>query len=270
MYAAYVVTSLVSLAVLLAVAGWCIRLIVMDRTRWAWSHLAVSVMLLARIAVQWIAIERDTLHVSAPVIGGELVMLGAALLFVVSTVTNPRAALRLQQSNRTLEHPRDELAHSAQGPDVQPDHTLLATQVRERTAELEREIVERRRAEIALRQSENQLRTTLDALDDMLYVVDETLRIQLCNAAFLEYTQESGLETNPIGRTPFELFPYLSDDVRDQFQEVFASGNALIYTERFQVGQLTVVNEARKMPIKAGDRVTHVVTLLHDITDRAR
>lgn len=427
MYAAFVVISLVSLVALLAITGWCIRLIAVDRARRTWGYLAVSVMLMVRIAVQWIAVERGTLDVSATVIVGELVLLGVVLLFAVSTVTIPRMILSLEQSNRTLEQLHDELTRRVQARsselaltvdqlrdqaartdevsaalhavrdiyvqtlDVQPDricryrpdgtitfvnraycvyfdkardeligtnlfdvlrpeirasvheaidrlsqdtpvvsteqrlttsegeqrelwtrlaifdrdgtlseiqavgrditaqyaaesarreseeraHALLEMQVRERTADLERaqralerEIAERRRAEIALRQSENQLRTTLDALDDMVYVVDENLRITLCNAAFLAYTQESGLETNPIGRTPFELFAYLSDDLRDQFKAVFASGSALAYHERFQIGQLTVVNEARKIPIKTGDRVTHVVTVLHDITVR--
>lgn len=271
MYAAYVVIALVSLVTLLVTAARCIRLIIVDRARQTWGHLAVSVLLLARIAVQWIAIERGTLDVSATVIAVELVLLAVALLFAASIITIPRAVLRLQQTNRTLEEQHAALERRVQTPNVhQPDHALLATQARERTADLEREIAECRRAEIALRQSENQLRTTLDALDDMLYVVDEDLRITLCNAAFQKFTQESGLETNPIGRTPFELFPYLSDEVRDQFRQVFVTGNALVYNERFQIGQITVVNEARKIPIKTGDRVTHVVTVLHDITERKR
>ncbi len=160
--------------------------------------------------------------------------------------------------------------------ELQHAHASLETQVTERTAELratqtdlEHENTNRRRAEIALRQSETQLRTTLDAIDDMVYVIDTELRITLCNTALLKFARESGLVPNPIGRTPFEVFPFLPDRLRGEYFRVFETGEILGGEDAFELGPIQWVNETLKTPIRdAEGHVTHVLTVMRDITER--
>ncbi len=135
-------------------------------------------------------------------------------------------------------------------------------------AQLEREIVERRRADSALRRSENHLRSTLDALSDFVHVVDSDLRITLVNKTFLAWNLEFGLETHPIGRTPRELFPYLPPSVDREYRQVFDTREALVTEETTQIGPLQIVTETRKIPIIDEGIVTHVVTIMRDISEQ--
>jgi two-component system cell cycle sensor histidine kinase/response regulator CckA len=133
-----------------------------------------------------------------------------------------------------------------------------------------RDITERLRAEQALRESELQYRTTLDSMGDVIHVVDTDLRFTLVNTAFKQWTKESGLETEVIGRTLFGIFPFLPDRIRDEYHQVFNSGKTLITEESTQLSGMEFISETRKIPIFEGGRVTRVVTVIRDITERVR
>jgi PAS domain S-box-containing protein len=156
-------------------------------------------------------------------------------------------------------------------------HEALEQRVAERTAALrvtnetlQREIAERRRAESALKSSQAQLRMMIDALADAVHVVDRDLRITLFNEAFRQMNQELGLETNAIGRTPFDLFPFLPSSVRDEYNQVIATGQLLLTHETNRIGSVAIYSETRKIPVMDGDRVTHVVTVIRDVTEQRR
>ena len=132
----------------------------------------------------------------------------------------------------------------------------------------EEEITERQRAEIALRQSEEQLRATFDALGDYVHVVDADLRITLFNRAFEKMNTELGLATNALGQTPMDLFPFLPASVGDEYQHVLATGEMLFTHEATQVGSMMIYTETRKIPIVESGRVARIVTVVRDVTER--
>jgi PAS domain S-box-containing protein len=96
------------------------------------------------------------------------------------------------------------------------------------------------------------------------------MHITLHNQAFHQMNQELGLETRAIGRTPFELFPFLPASVRGEYQQVFAEGKVLITYDETHIGSLSVHTETRKIPIFEDDQVTHVATVMRDITEQKR
>ncbi len=154
-------------------------------------------------------------------------------------------------------------------------HAALERRIAERTVSLrvanealQREITERQRADLSLRTSQAMLRMTIDALADNVHVIDRDMRITLHNEAFRQMNQELGLETRAIGRTPFELFPFLGEDARAEYQQVFDTGQMLLTEESTSVGSVTLHTETRKIPVFDRDEVTHIVTVMSDVTER--
>lgn len=98
-----------------------------------------------------------------------------------------------------------------------------------------------------------------------MHVVDADLQIVLTNKAFVRWCEQLGLETDLVGRTVFEVFPFLPDRVRDEYRRVFDTGESLLTQECTQVGAQELVTETHKAPIPAGDQVIQVITLVRHI-----
>lgn len=133
-----------------------------------------------------------------------------------------------------------------------------------------RDITTRRRAVEALRTSEAQYRTTIDAMPDLIHVVDEELTIVLMNRRGLAWTRQLGFKTDPLGHTVFEVYSFLPESVRAEYQRVFASGEQALTEERNTVGRLEIVTETRKIPVIEAGKVTRVITVIRDITEMVR
>ncbi|MFX0162801.1 MAG: PAS domain-containing protein, partial [Candidatus Hodarchaeota archaeon] len=132
------------------------------------------------------------------------------------------------------------------------------------------DITERKNAEEALQSSELQYRTTIDSVDDPIHVVDKDLRIILFNNAFKRWAEELNLETEVIGQTLFEPFPFLPGKVREEYLQVFNTGKPLITEETVKVGSKEFITETRKIPVFEGEKVVRVITVVRDITEKKK
>ncbi len=130
-----------------------------------------------------------------------------------------------------------------------------------------RDISERRRAEQALFNSEEQYRSTIDAMSDLIHVVDPDLRIVLVNRQGRAWMTELGIDSDPVGRTVFEAFPFLPEPVRDEYAQVFASAVPLVTEDSVVVDGKTLVTETRKIPVVEAGRVVRVVTVVRNMTE---
>ena len=137
-------------------------------------------------------------------------------------------------------------------------------------AEIFASALERKRSEEALRESEEQYRTSIESMGDAVHVVDKALRIVLFNKAFREWSRNLGINPDVIGKPVLDVFPFLPDTVIDEYYQVFASGKPLITEETTKVGDREFITETRKIPITEEGAVHQVVTVIRDITKRKR
>jgi PAS domain S-box-containing protein len=133
-----------------------------------------------------------------------------------------------------------------------------------------RDISERRRAERALRSSEQRYRATIDAMGEAIHVVDDNLRIQLLNAPGQRWLEQLGISGDIVGQRIFDVFPFLPDEVRDEYARVFAGEGPLVTMETSIVAGREVSTETRKVPVVEGGRVVRVVTIIQDRSDFVR
>lgn len=131
-----------------------------------------------------------------------------------------------------------------------------------------RDITPQTRSLEMLRESEEQYRTTLESMADPLHVVDSDLRIVLMNEAFRSWGRELGITEDTIGKTIFEVYPFLSPKVRDEYAEVFATGRTLTTDDVVHVGERRLYTDTRKIPVFEGKQVIRVVTTVRDVTER--
>jgi PAS domain S-box-containing protein len=128
------------------------------------------------------------------------------------------------------------------------------------------DITDRRRMEESLRDSELQYRVILNAMGDAIHVVDPELRFILFNKNFERLNRDLGLEADVVGKTLFEVFPFLPDRVRDEYRRVFESGKMFLSEETTRIGDREFMTEARKIPVFSGGKVTHIITVIRDVT----
>jgi PAS domain S-box-containing protein len=130
---------------------------------------------------------------------------------------------------------------------------------------------DRLRIEEDLRQSEALYHSTIEAMHDMLHVVDRDYRVVLCNSAFSNRLKELGIGGEPVGAQLFELLPFLPRSIREAYDRVFASGEVVTTENRFEFNEHRWIAEARRTPIRdAQGQVVRVVSILRDVTERRR
>jgi diguanylate cyclase (GGDEF)-like protein/PAS domain S-box-containing protein len=132
------------------------------------------------------------------------------------------------------------------------------------------DITDRKHAEEALQNSEQEYRATIDAMGDAIHVVDPELKIILLNQAFKNWLNILKLELNPVGKTIFEVFPFLPKKIEAEYRTVFETKQILITQETSIVDNQEIVTETRKIPILEKGTVHYIVTVVRDITEQKR
>jgi PAS domain S-box-containing protein len=133
-----------------------------------------------------------------------------------------------------------------------------------------RDITERKKIEIELQNSEERYRSTVDFLDDALHVADDNLNILLINKKLLEWNGRFGLDTDVIGKNVFEVYPFLSSNVKEEYKSVFKTGRPTRTIESTFFNGGEIITETKKIPIFEESKVIKVITIMRDITERKK
>ena len=130
--------------------------------------------------------------------------------------------------------------------------------------ELEQKVLERTKDLI---ESEQQYRTTINSLMDPLHVVNRDLRIILANNAFNYWLADLGIDKQIVNRNVFEAFPFLPDEVHEEYEEVFNTGEILLTEGSLILNGKEISTDTRKIPIFSEGIVSQVITIIRDITE---
>jgi two-component system cell cycle sensor histidine kinase/response regulator CckA len=126
-----------------------------------------------------------------------------------------------------------------------------------------------RSAMSALSASEARYRATLDHLGDSVYLVDRDLVLLFVNERINRYGKALGVDMHgSIGKKITDLNIWLEYDIQAEFSRVIETGNPLVAEGKILVGDTVFTVQKRRIPIVSNGFVTHVVTVLHDITDQ--
>jgi PAS domain S-box-containing protein len=154
-------------------------------------------------------------------------------------------------------------------------HEDLEELVKERTAQLEEEIAERRRAEENLRESRNFIRNILDSVDEGFIVVDRNYRILSANRAFCAMVKST--EEQVSGRLCYELShashqPCFEAGGDCPVRHTFETGRpwAVAHVHEDSTGAKSYV-ELKSYPIMDdSNSVVSVIETINDVTENHR
>ncbi|MEI8340639.1 MAG: PAS domain S-box protein, partial [Verrucomicrobiota bacterium] len=110
------------------------------------------------------------------------------------------------------------------------------------------DITSRKTAHNALQASEQQYRTTIDSMNEGIYMVDERLRVLLLNNTIIRWCEEFGLPKVSQGQHLKEAFQFLPESVYKEYQKVFETGTVVRSTERISYGGKELDTETIKIP----------------------
>jgi PAS domain S-box-containing protein len=129
-----------------------------------------------------------------------------------------------------------------------------------------RDITARKETEKSIRESEMQLRSILDSMSEAIHVVNRKLEITMINSAFLRWNKKLKLETDVIGKSIFEVFPFLPKKIKKEYQKVFKTGKSVTTEEQTKLADLDIITEVKKIPLFEKNEITQIVTVIRDIT----
>lgn len=132
------------------------------------------------------------------------------------------------------------------------------------------DITVRKEIEEALQNSEILQRTVLNSLHDALHLVDTELRVKLYNDKVSDWFTQLGLGEMTLGGSLQDLCPFLNEDDIEQYRQVLETGEVIFTEEENDFNGRVIITETRKIPLIAGKKVTGVITIVSDITERKR
>jgi PAS domain S-box-containing protein len=130
-------------------------------------------------------------------------------------------------------------------------------------------ISDRIAAQKAITDSVNQYHNTIDAIDDLIHVIDRDYKFVITNKAVEDWMMRLGNVKNPAGENMFDVFPFLDAKVKANYDLVFTGGKPLVTDESNKIEDKIYYTETHLMPIFGDDgKVKQILTVIHDITTR--
>jgi len=131
-----------------------------------------------------------------------------------------------------------------------------------------RDITEKKIAEMKLKDSEHQYRTIIESMGVPIHVIDKNCKIILTNNSLTNWLTTLNLTEELVGKNVFDVFPFLPEDVGNEYDKVFKTGKTVVTKGFTPLNDKLIYTVTRKIPIINNNQVTQIVTIVKDITDK--
>ncbi|MFX0183015.1 MAG: PAS domain S-box protein [Candidatus Hodarchaeota archaeon] len=108
----------------------------------------------------------------------------------------------------------------------------------------------------------------LESITEPVHVVDTNLKFTLFNKSFMRWNKELGLETAVIGKKINEVFPFLPDNVIDEYTKVINTQEPIVTEELTRIENDEFITKTQKIPILSYSegKVSHIITMVSNLT----
>lgn len=106
-----------------------------------------------------------------------------------------------------------------------------------------------------------------DFLSEAIHIIDRNFKVVYYNNTFREWNRILNLPEDIIGKNIFDVFPFLTIKVKEEYEKVFEKGEILITQEKNIIQEKEIITETRKIPVFERGRVTFVITFIRELTN---
>jgi len=117
-------------------------------------------------------------------------------------------------------------------------------------------------------ESANLQKTVFNSIDIAIHLVDENLHIQMGNEKLTAWCDQLGLDPDFIGKPLQDIFPFVSEDDINQYNQVLQDGHPITTQVDTTIGGRVIATEIIKTPVMSDGNITGVITLITDISER--
>ncbi|MDP8259947.1 MAG: PAS domain S-box protein [Candidatus Gygaella obscura] len=118
--------------------------------------------------------------------------------------------------------------------------------------------------------SNSMYKSTIDSMADAIHVIDKDFKIIIFNKKFKNFNRKIKLQIDVIGKSIFDVFPFLSKDILEEYKKVFETGKLLITEESNIINKKEYFTETRKIPVMEKGKAINIITVVRDITERKK
>jgi two-component system, cell cycle sensor histidine kinase and response regulator CckA len=125
-------------------------------------------------------------------------------------------------------------------------------------------------AEKKLKESEHLYHTILDSMAESIHIIDRDFRIVFINKQFRQGLKDRGIDLDVTGRRLREAFPFLTENVYEEYRMVFEMGTTSVADDIAVIGGKEYFSIVQKIPIQEDGSIVKAVTIIRDITEAKR
>ncbi|MHA2425905.1 MAG: PAS domain S-box protein [Candidatus Thorarchaeota archaeon] len=111
-------------------------------------------------------------------------------------------------------------------------------------------------------------RAILEALNDAIHVIDQSMTIVFQNPSISRWLRELNLNPNIEGMRISEAFPFIPEESLDEYRQVFSTGLVHQSSEETKLEGKRIYTEITKIPLVREGSVDQIVTVIRDVTDQ--